>query len=145
MSALASMVRTELGAAGIKVNLAGSLTSAATADYGSGSQQMGLWSVMASSADPNAYLDFLPGRRLGLSAGWPPGADPSLESLGVQAGTTADLATRAQLFQMLQGQLNDEGPFFPLLQPGRVIVTTKDIATIEFNPTWSIDLAAISG
>jgi len=37
------------------------------------------------------------------------------------------------------------GLLFPLLQPGRVIVTTKDVTTIQLNPTWSIDVAAVSG
>jgi peptide/nickel transport system substrate-binding protein len=100
---------------------------------------------MADSADPNPYLAFLPGGLVGLRAGWPAGADPSLETLGIQAATTGELPIRAQLFQLMQGQLNAEGPFFPLLQPGKAIVATKDIATIPFNPIWSIDLAAVSG
>jgi peptide/nickel transport system substrate-binding protein len=145
MSALASMVRAELAAAGIAVYLTGSPSSSATADYNAGAQQMGIWSVTATSADPNPYLDFLPGRTLGLRAGWPAGADPLLESLGIQAATTADLATRTQLLQSVAGQLNEDGPFFPLVQPGRTIVATKDITTIDYNPTWSIDLAAVTG
>jgi peptide/nickel transport system substrate-binding protein len=32
-----------------------------------------------------------------------------------------------------------------LLQPGRVIVTTADIAKIDYRPTWSVDLAAVTG
>ena len=145
MSALASMIRAELAAAGIVVSLAGSPSSAATADYNAGGQQMGLWSITGTSADPNRYLDFLPGRTLGLRAGWPAGADPSLESLGIQAGTTAGPATRTQLLESVMGQLNEDGPFFPLLQPGRTIVATKDITTIDYNPSWSIDLAAVTG
>lgn len=145
LSALASMVRAELGAAGIVVSLTGSPTSAATGDYTAGGQQMGLWSVAGTSADPNTYLDFLPGRTLGLRAGWAAGSDPSLESLGIQAGTTADLATRSQLLQNVLGRLNADGPFFPILQPGRTIVATKDITAIDYNPTWSIDLAAVTG
>ena len=144
ISALASMVRSGLADAGIQVTLTGSPTPAAMADYSSGGQQMGLWSLTGSS-DSNAYLAFLPGRVLGLRAGWATGDDPSLETLGIQAGTTADLATRSQLFQQMQGQLNEEGPFFPLLQPGRAIVATKDITTIAFNPAWTIDLAGVSG
>lgn len=144
LSALASMVRAELGEAGITVLLAGSPAAAAMADFAAGNQQMGLW-PFASSTDPNAYLAFLPGRQLGLRAGWPAAADPSLESLGMQAGTTADSATRAQLFQHLQGQLLADGPFFPLLQPGRPIVASRGMTGLHFNPTWLIDVAAIAG
>ncbi|HSS93357.1 MAG TPA: ABC transporter substrate-binding protein [Candidatus Dormibacteraeota bacterium] len=143
VSALASMVKAELEAAGIKVNLSPAKGPAAMADFTAGHEQMGLWLWPGSSPDPNTYLAFLPGRQLGLRAGWPGAADPSLESLGMQASTTPDPATRAQLFQALQGQLNSDGPFFPLLQPGRMIVASNGIAGIAFNPSWTIDLSAV--
>jgi len=143
ISALASLVKADLGAAGIKVNLAGSPSNAAKADFDAGREQMGLWT--SSAAGSSSYLDFLPGGSIALRAGWTAGSDPALESLGAQASTTADPVTRKQLLQQLQGQLNQDGPFFPLLQPGRVIVTTGDIATIEYNPVWSVDLAAVTG
>jgi len=132
-------------ALGDGVTLAGSPTARAMADYAAGTEQMGLWPMAATSADTNEYLAFLPGRSLGLRARWPGGADPSLESLGILASTTAEMTIRTQLFQLMQGQLNDEGPFFPLLQPGRVIVAAKGVAAIDVNPTWSVDLAAVRG
>lgn len=143
ISALASLVKADLGAAGIKVNLAGSPSDAAKAEFATGQEQMGLWA--SSAAGSSSYLDFLPGGAIGSRAGWTAGSDPAIESLGAQASTTADAATRRQLLQELQGQLNQEGPFFPLLQPGRVIVTTGDVATIDYNPSWSVDLAAVTG
>jgi peptide/nickel transport system substrate-binding protein len=102
-----------------------------------------LWA--SSAAGSSSYLDFLPGGSIGSKAGWTAGSDPALESLGAQASTTADAVTRGQLLQQPQGQLNQDGPFFPLLQPGRVIVTTADIAKIDYRPTWSVDLAAVTG
>jgi len=143
ISALASLVKADLGAAGIKVNLAGRPSDAAKAEFATGQEQMGLWA--SSAAGSSSYLDFLPGGSIGSKAGWTAGSDPAIESLGAQASTTADPVTRRQLLQQLQGQLNQDGPFFPLLQPGRVIVTTADIATIDYNPTWSVDLAAVTG
>lgn len=145
LGTLASLVGADLGLAGIEVQLAGSPSASATADFAAGREQLGLWSLSPGYADPNYYLAFLPGRTLGLRAGWPVGADPSLESLGMQAATTADAPTRAQLFQHLQGQLNYEGPFFPLLQPGRVMVAAAGVAAIDYNPSWSVDIAAVSG
>jgi peptide/nickel transport system substrate-binding protein len=143
ISALASLVKADLGAAGIKVNLAGRPSDAAKAEFATGQEQMGLWA--SSAAGSSSYLDFLPGGSIGSKAGWTAGSDLALESLGAQASTTADTVTRRQLLQQLQGQLNQDGPFFPLLQPGRVIVTTADIAKIDYNPTWSVDLAAVTG
>ncbi len=144
MSSLASMVKTDLGAIGITVNLAGSPSAAATVDYNAGRQQMGLWPAIRNDFEPYPYLDFLPGGLLAIRAGWPSGSDPSLESLGIQASTTADAATRAQLLQQLQGQLNQDGPFFPLVEPGRVIVAAGHVTGLEYNPSWSLDLAAVS-
>jgi len=143
ISALASLVKADLGAAGIMVNLAGSPSDAAKADFDAGQEQMGLWT--SSAVGSSSYLDFLPGGSIGSKVGWAAGSDPALESLGAQASTTAGASTRRQLLQQLQGQLNQDGPFFPLLQPGRVIVTTADIETIDYNPTWSVDLAAVTG
>jgi len=143
IGALASLVKADLGAAGIKVNLAGSPSNAAKAGFDAGVEEMGLWA--SSAAGSSSYLDFLPGGAIGSKAGWTAGSDPALESLGAQAGTTADPVLRRQLLEQVQGQLNEDGPYFPLVQPGRVIVTTSHIATIDFNPTWSVDLAAVTG
>jgi len=145
ISALASLVKADLADAGIKVNLAGTASDTAKADFEAGREQMGLWAAQ-SSAGFSSYLDFLPGGVLGLRAGWQAGSDPSLESLGAQASTTADPATQAQLLQQMQAQLNQEGPFFPLLQPGRVIVSAAGGgAGLDYNPGWSLDLAAVTG
>ncbi len=144
LSALASLVGADLSLAGIKVQLQGSPSASAMADFAAGREQLGLWSLAPAYADPNYYLAFLPGRTLGLRAGWPAGADTSLDSLGMQAAT-ADATTRVQLFQHLQGQLDDEGPFFPLLQPGRVIVAATGVAAFGYNPSWSVDIASVSG
>jgi len=145
LGALASLVGADLSLAGVKVQLRGSPSASAMADFAAGREQLGLWSLAPGYADPNYYLAFLPGRTLGLRAGWPAGADPSLDSLGMQAATTADATTRVQLLQHLQGQLNDEGPFFPLLQPGRVIVAATGVAAFSYNPSWSVDIASVSG
>jgi len=131
LSALASLVGADLSLAGIKVQLQGSPSASAMADFAAGREQLGLWSLAPAYADPNYYLAFLPGRTLGLRAGWPAG--------------TADATTRVQLFQHLQGQLDDEGPFFPLLQPGRVIVAATGVAAFGYNPSWSVDIASVSG
>jgi hypothetical protein len=61
------------------------------------------------------------------------------------AGPSVLIVDKTLLLQQLQGQLNQDGPFFPLLQPGRVIVTTADIAKIDYDPTSSVELAAVTG
>jgi peptide/nickel transport system substrate-binding protein len=144
-STLAQKVQANLQAAGITVNLTGSPISTALADYRAGTEQMGLWLWGPDYPDPNDYLVFLPGQLVGLRAGWAAGSDPSLEALGVQASSTTDNTARGQLFQQIQRQLNTDGPFFPLIQPGQVIAASKGVTGADYNPTWTIDPAGVSG
>lgn len=144
-STLAQKVQANLQAAGIKVNLTGSPISVALADYRAGTEQLGLWLWGPDYPDPNDYLVFLPGQLVGLRAGWAAGADPSLEALGVQAASSTDNTARGQLFQQIQRQLNTDGPFFPLIQPGQVVVATKGVTGADYNPTWTIDPAGVGG
>ena len=144
-STLAQKVQANLTEVGIKVNLTGSPISVALADYRAGTEQLGLWLWGPDYPDPNDYLVFLPGQLVGLRAGWAAGADPSLEALGVTAGSTTDNATRKQLFQQIQTQLNTDGPFFPLIQPGQVVVATKGVTGADYNPTWTLDVSGAGG
>jgi peptide/nickel transport system substrate-binding protein len=144
-STLAQKVQANLTEVGIKVNLTGSPISTALADYRAGTEQLGLWLWGPDYPDPNDYLVFLPGQLVGLRAGWAAGADPSLEALGVKAGSTTDNATRKQLFQQIQTQLNTDGPFFPLIQPGQVVVATKGVTGADYNPTWTLDVSGAGG
>jgi peptide/nickel transport system substrate-binding protein len=144
-STLAQKVQANLQEVGIKVNLTGSPISTALADYRAGTEQLGLWLWGPDYPDPNDYLVFLPGQLVGLRAGWVAGADPSLEALGTQASTTTDNALRKQQFQQIQTQLNADGPFFPLIQPGQVVAATKGVTGADYNPTWTIDVSAAGG
>ncbi len=144
-STLAQKVQANLQAAGITVNLTGSPISNALADYRAGTEQMGVWLWGPDYPDPNDYLVFLPGQLVGLRAGWAKGADPSLEALGVQASSSTDNTARGQLFQQIQRQMNTDGPFFPLIQPGQVVAASKGVTGADYNPTWTIDPAGVSG
>jgi peptide/nickel transport system substrate-binding protein len=144
-STLAQKVQANLQEVGIKVNLTGSPISVSLAEYRAGKEQLGLWLWGPDYPDPNDYLVFLPGQLVGLRAGWAAGADPSLEALGTQAGSTTDNAARGQLFQKIQQQLNSDGPFFPLIQPGQVVVATKGVTGADYNPTWTLDVSGVGG
>lgn len=144
-STLAQKVQANLETVGIKVNLTGSPIATALVDYRAGTEQLGLWLWGPDYPDPNDYLVFLPGQLVGLRAGWAAGSDPSLESLGTHASSTVDNATRGQLFQQIQTQLNLDGPFFPLIQPGQVVVATKGVTGADYNPTWTIDVSGVGG
>jgi peptide/nickel transport system substrate-binding protein len=141
--ALAAKIKADLAAVGITVTLSGQPSAIGDPIQRTGKAQLGLQTWGPDYPDPNDYLAFLPGQLIGLEAGWLAGANPSLESLAAKAATTADNATRGQLWQQLQNQLNQEGPIYPLIHPGQAVVATSDLTNVTYNPQWSLDLAAI--
>ena len=140
---LASKLKASLAEVGITANLNGQPSAIATPNYRGAKYQLGLAGWAPDYPDPNNYLAFLPDQLVGKRAGWVKGANPSLEDLGAKAGATADDATRAKLFQQLQNQLNQEGPIFPLINPGQSVVATKNVSNVIYSPVWYLDLAAI--
>jgi peptide/nickel transport system substrate-binding protein len=144
-STMAQKIQANLADAGIKANLTGSPISTALADYRAGTEQLGLWLWGPDYPDPNDYLVFLPGNLVGLRAGWTAGSDPSLEALGQQAASTTDNNLRKQQFQQIQTQLNTDGPFFPIIQAGQVVASSKGVTGADYNPTWTIDVSEPSG
>ena len=94
--------------------------------------------------DPADYLTFSPGQLVGLRVGWQKGADPSIEKLSAQALVTTDAKKRKALYQKIQTQLNQRGPYFPLIQPTQVFVSTKDLRNAVFNATYAVDVTQVS-
>lgn len=140
---LAQKIKADLGEIGVTVNLAGSPIATSLQEYRNGTEQLGLWEWGPDYPDPNDYLVFLPGQLVGKRAGWTAGANPALEALGQKAGATVDNQQRAQLFQQIQTQLNQIGPFFPLLQPGQVVVASSNLTSTDFNATWWLDVSKV--
>jgi peptide/nickel transport system substrate-binding protein len=140
---IAQKVQSDLAKVGIKANLVGKPIATSLANYRAGKEQLGLWLWGPDYPDPNDYLVFLPGQLVGLRAGWAAGADPKLEALGRKAGSTSNPAVRGRLFQQIQVQLNQRGPFFPLFQPGQVVAASKNLTGVVYNATFQIDLATI--
>ena len=140
---LAAKVKANLADVGITANLNGQPSSIATPNYRGGKYQLGLAGWAPDYSDPNDYLAFLPDQLVGKRAGWFKGADPTLEDLAAKAGATPDNATRGKLFQQLQNQLNQEGPIFPLINPGQSVVASKNLTNVTYSPVWYLDLASI--
>jgi len=140
---LAQKVKSDLAAAGIEVELAGSPVATSLNTYRDGTEELGLWYWGPDYPDPNDYLVFLPGQTVGLRAGWPAGALPALEKLGVRAGSTAAPALRGRLFQQIGNQLNARSPFYPLIQPGQVVASSSNLTRTTFNVVYWIDVTAV--
>jgi peptide/nickel transport system substrate-binding protein len=141
---LAQRVQANLAEVGIKIKLAPAPVATALPNYRDGKEQMGLWLWGADYPDPSDYLAFLPGQIVGLRAGWAAGAQPALTTLGDQAAVAIDSSTRTGLYQQLQRQLNQIGPFMPLFQSAQVAVMAKSLSGFAYNAVWTVDFSTLT-
>jgi peptide/nickel transport system substrate-binding protein len=141
---LAQKVQANLQAAGFNVALSGSPTSDWLTRYRNGQIAFGLSLWEPDYPDPTDYLTFTPGRLVALRAGWAKGADPAIEKLAAKALVTTNSAQRNTIYQQIQTQLNQRGPFFPLMQPAQVFVSTSDLENAVFNGEYEIDVTRVS-
>ena len=141
---LAQRVQSNLQAAGFNVQLSGSPTSNWLTKYRDGQMAFGLSLWGPDYPDPADYLTFSPGQLVGLRVGWPKGSDAAIEKLSAQALVTTNAAKRKALYQQIQLQLNERGPYFPLMQPTQVFVSTSDLSGAVYNATYSVDVTQVS-
>ena len=57
---------------------------------------------------------------------------------------TTKTAARAAVYRSIQQQLNQRGPFFPLIQPTQVFVATKDLKGAVYNSVYTVDVSQVS-
>jgi peptide/nickel transport system substrate-binding protein len=138
---IAERIQANLKEVGINVKLAPKPIATALENYRAGKEELGLWLWGPDYPDPSDYLVFGPGRLVGLRAGWAAGADPKVEALASQAETELDASKRSQRYQEFQRNLNQSSPFFPVFQPAQVLVAAKSLTNLQYNPTWTVDLA----
>ena len=141
---LAQKVQANLQAAGFNIQLSGSPTSNWLTEYRDGKMAFGLSLWGPDYPDPADYLTFTPGQLVGLRAGWPKGSDPAIEKLAAKALVTTNAATAEGHLPADPAQLNQRGPFFPLMQPTQVFVSTTDLKNAVYNATYSIDVTQVS-
>jgi peptide/nickel transport system substrate-binding protein len=141
---LAQKVQANLQTAGFKVNLSGSPTGTWLTKYRSGKMAFGLSLWGPDFPDPADYLVFAPGQLVGLRAGWPAGSDAAVEKLAAKALVTTANGPRKVLYQQMQRQLNQRGPYFPLMQPVQVFVSTSDLRNAVYNAVYSVDVTQVA-
>ena len=141
---LAEKVQANLQSLGMNVQLSGSPTSTWLTTYRSGQMAFGLSLWGPDYPDPADYLTFAPGQLVGLRAGWAKGTSAGIESLAAKALVTTDPKQRQKLYQQYQLDLNASGPYFPLMQPTQVFVSTSDLRNAVYNAEYSIDVTQVS-
>ncbi len=141
---LAEKVQANLQALGFNIQLAGSPTGTWLTKYRAGQMAFGLSLWGPDYPDPADYLTFAPGQLVGLRAGWKQGGSPAIEALAAKLLTTTDAKKRQALYQQFQLDLNASGPYFPLMQPTQVFVSTADLKGAVYNAEYSIDVTKVS-
>ncbi|MDX6369195.1 MAG: peptide/nickel transport system substrate-binding protein [Gaiellaceae bacterium] len=143
-TSLAQRVQANLQAAGFHIELAGATVGTWLQKYRDGKMAFGLSLWGPDYPDPLDYLAFMPGELVGVRAGWPAGADPTLDRLAAKARITSKASARQTVYRQIQRRLNAVGPFFPLLQPTQVFVSTKDLKNAVFNAQYQVDVTRVA-
>jgi peptide/nickel transport system substrate-binding protein len=143
-ASLAQRVQANLQAAGFHVDLGGATVGTWLQKYRDGKMAFGLSLWGPDYPDPLDYLAFMPGELVGTRAGWPAGSDPALERLAAKARITTKTKARQTVYRQIQRKLNLDGPFFPLLQPTQVFVSTKDLKGAVFNAQYQVDVTQVA-
>jgi peptide/nickel transport system substrate-binding protein len=143
-ASLAQKVQANLQSVGFKIDLAGAPVGTWLQKYRDGKMAFGLSLWGPDYPDPADYLAFTPGQLVGVRAGWPAGSDPAIEKLASKALVTTASSAREKIYQQIQQQLNQRGPFFPLMQPTQVFVATTDLKNAVFNAEYEIDVTQTS-
>ena len=142
-ASLAQRVQANLEAAGFNIQLAGATVGTWLQKYRDGKMAFGLSLWGPDYPDPLDYLAFMPGELVGTRAGWPAGSDLALERLAAKARVTTATKARQTIYRQIQRRLNAVGPFFPLLQPTQVFVSTKDLKGAVFNAQYQVDVTQV--
>ena len=141
---IGAKVQADLAEVGISVNLVPQPVATNLEAYRAGALPFSVQWWGASFPDPVGYIPFTPGLVVGLRAGWPAGSDAKIEEISARAAVITDMAERQAVYQEFQRALNESSPFIPLFQPPTTLVSSKSVANVTYNPTWTVDLTEVT-
>lgn len=141
---LAERVQAQLKDAGINVELAPAPFATELDAYVNGTEGFGLWFWGPDYADSANFLPFGPGLKVGLRSGWAADANPEIAALAADAASATDPDERTAAFTEFAEAMQADGPFVPLIVPGRNIATAGDVSGAVYNSVWEIDIAEIA-
>ena len=140
---LAERIQAQLEDAGIAVDLAPAPFATELDAYVNGTEGFGLWFWGPDYADSANFLPFAPGLKVGLRAGWAAEANPEIAGIAAGAAAATDAEQRAEAFTEFAEAMQAEGPFVPLIVPGRNISSASSVSGAVYNSVWEMDIAEI--
>ncbi|MBY6061793.1 ABC transporter substrate-binding protein [Microbacterium esteraromaticum] len=141
---LAERIQAQLKDAGVNVELAPAPFATELDAYVNGKEGFGLWFWGPDYADSANFLPFAPGLKVGLRSGWAADANPEIAGLAAGAATATDPALRTNAFTEFAEAMQAEGPFVPMIVPGRNIASSDQVEGAVYNSVWEMDIAEIT-
>jgi peptide/nickel transport system substrate-binding protein len=140
---LAEAIAYQLAEVGVRVVPHGLPAAKALTEYREGKLALGLFGWTPDYPDPENYLAFAPGHRLGVQVNWRQRQDPQIDDLTIAALSSVG-ADREAAYDAWQRAMNAQGPFVPLIQPASHYAHGDRVTSLATNPIWTIDLARTS-
>ena len=141
---LAERIQSQLGEAGITVELAPAPFTTQIDEYVNGREAFSIWFWGPDYADSANFLPFGAGSKVGLRAGWTAEMSPETVELAAAAENAVTVDEREAAFAGFASALQESGPFVPLIVPGSNIATASSITGVAYNSTWIMDIAELT-
>lgn len=140
IATVAETIQADLAEAGINIELTPAPSTTQLDGFRAGEQPMGIGTWGADYPDPSNYEVFLPDNDLGDRVNYAEGQNPKVDELA-EAAASAGEDERGAAFEELYTELNESGPWIPLVQPVSTMVVNKSIDSFVSNADVSFDFA----
>ncbi len=137
-------LQAQLKKIGVNITLKPGPSGTAITPYRAGKDAMGMWYWGSDYPDPSDYLVFGPDGNVGVRARWTKSnADPAVLASMKKAESAVSPKERDAAYREFQKTMNKLGPFIPLVEPARNIVTSKKISSVVLNPSATFSFASV--
>lgn len=142
---ISERIQRNLADVGITANLISSPLATQLERYRSGTTESHFWTVSMRHPDVSSYvIAFSEGGGNAKPAGLSRASLPTAQALADRILAARSDAQREPLVREWQRVLNEEGPFVPLYQSTRTLVSKGEIGGVETHPLYLIDLRNVT-
>jgi peptide/nickel transport system substrate-binding protein len=143
---LAQVVKENLAEIGINCNIVSDPWAAGYGDdYRDGKLGFTVMYWGTDYNDPNVQLEFLPGKTVGLRAGWTAEMDDQgLDDLYDQAMAATDNDQRSEILGQIQDAMYENGPFIFFAQAPSHIAYSSRIDGVAVSDPYALDVRSIT-
>ena len=142
---LAQLVKSDLAQIGINVNIVSQPWAAGYGDaYRDGTLGFTVMYWATDYNDPNVQIEFLPGKTVGVRAGWSEDMNPELAALYDEAMNATDNDARVAVLEEIQDAMYEDGPFIFVVQAPAHIAYNTRLEGVAISDPYSLDLTLIN-